>query len=107
MWVMSATQTLLGSTTPNWRFSKLGEATAGLRIFRASSISELRAQTFKTHQPRHTMPTIIITHFAQIIMDFCDSHKLTLPLSSHKCLIKPSKRWLSLAFEDCGSVAQV
>src|SRR5450830_529444 len=29
---MSVTQTLLGSTTSNWRFSKLGEATAGLAV---------------------------------------------------------------------------
>ena len=30
----------------------------------------LRAQTFKTHQPRHTMPTTILTDLAQIVMDF-------------------------------------
>ena len=34
------------------------------------SVPCLRAQTFKTHQPRHTMPTTILTDLAQIVMNF-------------------------------------
>ncbi len=39
-------------------------------LSRAASIPYLRAQPFKTHQPRYTIAATVFTDFAQVVMDF-------------------------------------
>lgn len=71
MSVMSVTHTLLGSTTSNWRFSKLGEATlAYLRTFQGDvdTLSESAAPQEASASPHDA--DHIFTELAKTIMDF-------------------------------------